>query len=91
MINVTFILEILSLGWGCFVTHTQTLSSFTFKSGIWNLLLLDRLDLDVTVFILSHACRFVLSPGAEISQNSDMIQYFPFTPDHCRNTKQLRG
>lgn len=65
--------EVSSPAWGCFITHTQTASPLTFKSGIWNLLLLDKLDFSVTVFILSHACRFVLSPGAEISQNSDML------------------
>lgn len=56
---------------------------FTLRSGMMNLLLQDRLALAVTVFILSQACIFALSPGAEINQNSDMVYVEPFTLNHC--------
>lgn len=45
----------------------------TFKSGMWNLKFSHRLFcLLVTLFIVSHVCWHVLSPGAEINQYSDI-------------------
>ena len=52
---------------------TQESKAPTLKSRIVNLASSDRLDVGVTIFIFSRACKFSLSPRAEIKQNSHML------------------
>lgn len=61
--------------------HTHTRHSHTLRSGMLNLLLVDRtLVRVVAMFILSHVCWQVLSPGAEINQNSVMAVRVLYSP-----------